>query len=117
MWLSTFHKFCLEKILQAPNPDSQPLEDIDHQILLRRNIAELELVHFRRLPEPGEFLRDFVAFFSRCQDELVTPDDYQRYVEGLRRKHEASKKSLEPDALAIAEENSRGRRNWRASIA
>ena len=59
---------------------------------------------FRRLAEPAEFLKDFRAFFSRCQDELVTPDDYQRYVDVLRRKHDARKKAFEPDALAIAEE-------------
>jgi DNA helicase-2/ATP-dependent DNA helicase PcrA len=104
VWLSTFHKFCLEKILRPVNPDGQPLDDIDHRILLRRNIAELGLVHFWRLAEPAEFLRDFVTFFSRCQDELVTPDDYQRYVEGLRRKHDARKAALEPDALQIAED-------------
>src|SRR5271154_4818575 len=104
VWLSTFHSFCLEKILRAANPQIQPLDEIDHRILLRRNIAELGLVLFRRLAEPAEFLKDFQAFFSRCQDELVTPDDYQQYVEELRRKHEARKKSFEPEALAIAEE-------------
>ncbi len=104
VWLGTFHKFCLEKILQRVNPDIQPLDDMDHQILLRRNIAELGLVHFRRLAEPAEFLKDFVKFFSRCQDELVTPDDYDRHVAGLRRKHAELGKSLEADARAEAEE-------------
>src|SRR5271169_3975532 len=41
VWLSTFHKFCLEKILQAANSEIQPLEDLDHRILLRRRIGEL----------------------------------------------------------------------------
>src|SRR6202167_3665343 len=104
VWLSTFHKFCLEKILQATNPDSQPLDEVDHKILLRRHIGELDLKHFRRLQDPGEFISDFVKFFSRCQDELVTPEDYQRFVTGLRRKHEAGKKSLESDALQVAED-------------
>ncbi|MGD0965137.1 MAG: ATP-dependent DNA helicase [Candidatus Acidiferrales bacterium] len=104
VWLSTFHSFCLEKILRPVHADIQPLDDIDHRILLRRNIAELGLVHFWRLADPAEFLRDFVTFFSRCQDELVTPDDYQRYVEGLRSRHEARKASLEPDALSTAEQ-------------
>jgi DNA helicase II / ATP-dependent DNA helicase PcrA len=104
VWLSTFHSFCLEKILRGANPEIQPLDDIDHRILLRRNIAELGLKIFRRLAEPAEFLRDFQTFFSRCQDELVTPDDYQRYVEGLRRAYEAQKAALEPDTRAIAEE-------------
>src|SRR5271166_3325224 len=74
VWLSTFHKFCLEKILRAANTDIQPLDELDHKILLRRNIGRLELKHFKRLQEPSEFLADFVIFFSRCQDELVTPD-------------------------------------------
>jgi DNA helicase-2/ATP-dependent DNA helicase PcrA len=104
VWLSTFHSFCLEKVLRASNPDIQPLEDIDHQILLRRNIADLGLVLFRRLAEPAEFLKDFQKFFSRCQDELVTPDDYERYVDGLRRVHDRRKAALEADALRIAEE-------------
>ncbi|MGB0036423.1 MAG: ATP-dependent DNA helicase [Candidatus Acidiferrales bacterium] len=104
VWLSTFHKFCFEKILQSANPDIHPFEDIDHWILLRRHIGELGLKHFRRLQDPGEFLNDFVKFFSRCQDELVKPDDYQRYVDELVRKYEATKNSLEADARAIAEE-------------
>src|SRR6202041_1358338 len=41
---------------------------------------------------------------SRCQDELVSPDDYQNYVKSLRAKHEAQKKSMESDALQAAEE-------------
>ncbi len=104
VWLSTFHKFCLEKILQAANPNFVPLEDVDHWILLRRHIAELELNHFKRLADPGEFLNDFVKFFSRCQDELISPDDYQQYVEDLQQKYDARKKSLEPDARAQEEE-------------
>src|SRR5579863_5835020 len=104
VWLSTFHKFCTERILKAANPKIQALDDIDHRILLRRNIADLGLVLFRRLAEPAEFLKDFQAFFSRCQDELVTPDDYQRYVDELRSKLRAAKHGMEPDARAIAEE-------------
>jgi len=104
VWLGTFHSFCLEKILRERNPDIQPLEDIDHRILLRRNIADLGLVIFRRLAEPAEFLKDFQTFFSRCQDELVTPDDYQRYVDGLLRTYESNRQLLEPDARAVTEQ-------------
>src|ERR1700674_2515368 len=78
--LSTFHSFC-NALLQEVNPDLKPIDSIDHWILLRRNLPLLQLERFRRLAEPGQFLRDFVEFFSRCQDELVTPDDYQRYAD------------------------------------
>jgi DNA helicase-2/ATP-dependent DNA helicase PcrA len=102
--VGTFHSFCLEQVLREVNPDVQPLDDIDHKILLRRNIGKLDLKVFRRLQDPGEFISDFAQFFSRCQDELVTPDDYDKYVRKLRASHEKKKKSYEPDALAIAEE-------------
>jgi DNA helicase-2/ATP-dependent DNA helicase PcrA len=104
VWLSTFHSFCLEKILRPANPNLQALDDIDHWILLRRHIAELELKHFRRLADPGEFLNDFVKFFSRCQDELVTPADYDGHVESLRREYETRKNSLDADARKDEEE-------------
>jgi ATP-dependent DNA helicase UvrD/PcrA len=102
--LSTFHSFCFEKILKPANPQLQVLDEIDHWILLRHHIAELELHHFRRLADPGEFLDDFVKFFSRCQDEIVTPEDYDRYVESLRRLYEARKNSLDADARKDEEE-------------
>ena len=77
--LSTFHSFC-NTLLQQIDPDLKPIDKIDHWILLRRNLPLLQLERYRRLAEPGQFLGDFVEFFSRCQDELVTPDDYQRYA-------------------------------------
>src|ERR1700682_6046801 len=77
--LSTFHSFC-NALLQEVNPDLKPIDEIDHWILLRRNLPLLQLEHFRRLSEPGQFQSDFVKFFSRCQDELVSPDEYQRYA-------------------------------------
>lgn len=104
VWLSTFHKFCLEKILRSANSEVQPLDELDHKILLRRNIGRLELKYFKRLQEPSEFLADFVQLFSRCQDELVTPDDYRRFVEKLRRNFEARARALEPDQRSIAQE-------------
>src|ERR1019366_4106038 len=76
--LSTFHSFC-NTLLQEVDADLKPIDAIDHWILLRRNLPLLQLERFRRLAEPGQFLGDFVDFFSRCQDELVTPDQYQRY--------------------------------------
>ena len=104
VWLSTFHKFCMDKVLLTANPALQAIEETDHWILLRRNIAKLELEQFKRLAEPGEFLNDFVKFFSRCQDELVSCEDYQKYVDGLRRSYAARKRGLEPDAQALEEE-------------
>jgi len=80
--LKTFHAFCESLIVDAA-PDRLMVDQVDHWILLRRNMARLKLDKYRRLAEPGQFLSDFVEFFSRCQDELVSGEDYQRYAEAL----------------------------------
>ena len=80
--LSTFHAFC-NTLLQQVDPELKPIDKVDHWILLRRNLPLLQLDHYRRLAEPGQFLGDFVDFFSRCQDELVSCQDYQAYADGL----------------------------------
>ncbi|HKV27466.1 MAG TPA: ATP-dependent DNA helicase [Candidatus Acidoferrales bacterium] len=105
VWLSTFHKFCMDKILLDSNAALQVIEPVEHWILLRRNIRELALKHFTRLAEPGEFLSDFERFFSRCQDELVTAEDYQRYVDDLRTDFEMRKGLLDAEVRAAEEEN------------
>ena len=78
--LATFHSFCSE-LLQQASPGLRPIDKVDQWILLRRNLPLLGLERYRRLTEPGKFLNDFVEFFSRCQDELVSPDDYQAFAE------------------------------------
>ncbi len=104
VWLSTFHSFCRNAILLPRKPELQVLDNVDHWILLRRNLARLALDRFRRLAEPGQFLGDFVDFLSRCQDELVTPEDYQRYADSLARAYEREKAALDHEARREREE-------------
>jgi DNA helicase-2/ATP-dependent DNA helicase PcrA len=94
--LSTFHSFC-ETLLKEVDPNRVALEQVDHWILLRRNLARLKLDKFRRLAEPGQFLSDFIQFFSRCQDELVSSDDYQAFADQLAAELAAEKDSLDED--------------------
>jgi DNA helicase-2/ATP-dependent DNA helicase PcrA len=94
--LSTFHSFC-ETLLKEVDPNRVALEQVDHWILLRRNLARLKLDKFRRLAEPGQFLSDFIQFFSRCQDELVSSDDYQTFADQLAAELAAEKDFLDED--------------------
>jgi DNA helicase-2/ATP-dependent DNA helicase PcrA len=102
VWLGTFHDFCLNRVLREVTPGVMVLDDEDHWIVLRRNLPLLRLDIFRRVAEPGQFLRDFCQFFSRCQDELVSPDDYDEYVRGLERAYERGRS--EWDATQRAEQ-------------
>jgi DNA helicase II / ATP-dependent DNA helicase PcrA len=94
--LATFHAFC-ESLIAGFVPDRLMLDQVDHWILLRRNMARLKLDKYRRLAEPGQFLSDFVEFFSRCQDELVSWEDYQRYAEALAAQLESERAALDED--------------------
>ncbi len=97
--LATFHSFC-EALLVELDPGRVILDKCDHWILLRRNLARLRLEKYRRLPDPGQFLNDFLEFFSRCQDELVSCEDFQAYADGLGAKVEAERGELDEDTYA-----------------
>jgi DNA helicase-2/ATP-dependent DNA helicase PcrA len=94
--LTTFHSFC-ETILQEGAPGRLPLEREDHWILLRRNMRRLQLEKYRRLAEPGQFLTDFIQFFSRCQDELVSSEKYQDYADQLAAQLEADRAQIDDE--------------------
>jgi len=102
--IATFHAFC-EQILKENGAKYAILEDVDHWILLRRNMARLKLEKFRRLAEPGQFLGDFLKFFSRCQDELVSSDDFQAFADELEADLAADRKLVDDDTFAERVEN------------
>jgi DNA helicase-2/ATP-dependent DNA helicase PcrA len=81
--ISTFHAFCLQ-VLTEHEFDRQLLDEIDLWIFLRWRLRALALEHYLKLAEPGAFLHDLNGFFSRCQDELVEPDDFAAYVTQFR---------------------------------
>lgn len=92
--INTFHGFC-EAILKEGAPHRKPIAPVDHWILLRRNMRRLQLEKYRRLAEPGQFLNDFLQFFSRCQDELVSCEQYQEYADRCAAVLEAERPKLD----------------------
>jgi DNA helicase-2/ATP-dependent DNA helicase PcrA len=101
--LGTFHSFCAQMLTER-DPELRTLDRVDHWILLRRNLPRLRLDRYRRLAEPGQFLGDFVEFFSRCQDELVSPEDYQTFAAAMAARYEREKAGLAEDERALREE-------------
>jgi DNA helicase-2/ATP-dependent DNA helicase PcrA len=101
--LGTFHSFCAQMLTER-DPELRTLDRVDHWILLRRNLPRLGLDRYRRLAEPGQFLGDFVEFFSRCQDELVSPEEYQAFAAEMAARYELEKASLTEDERALREE-------------
>jgi DNA helicase II / ATP-dependent DNA helicase PcrA len=95
--LCTFHAFCYQA-LRKWQLDRRLLDKTDVWIFFRRRMAELGLDYYQKLAEPGAFLHDLNDFFSRCQDELIEPADFERYAESCREEFFAQ----QPQALAAS---------------
>jgi DNA helicase-2/ATP-dependent DNA helicase PcrA len=80
----TFHAWC-NTLLQRRGRSFQVLDDKDLWVYLRRRIRELRLKYFVRAANVSQFLDDLLEFMRRCQDELVTPQQYAEYVARLER--------------------------------
>ena len=78
----TFHAWC-NGLLQRRGADFGVLDDKDLWVYLRRRIRDLRLKHFVRAANVGQFLDSLLDFMRRCQDELIGPAEYGRYVERL----------------------------------
>ena len=102
----TFHAWC-NGVLQRRGADFGVLDDKDLWVYLRRRIRDLRLKHFVRAANVGQFLDSLLDFMRRCQDELVGPEQYARYVERLERGEVAlprvvrSKKQMELEEVEI----------------
>ncbi len=88
LWISTFHAFC-ERILKQhglhiglPN-DFELLDDTKQWILLHKNFDRFNLNYYRPLGNPDKFIDAMLSHFSKCKDELITPEDYLQYEEEL----------------------------------
>lgn len=77
---STFHAYAFG-LLKDADRSFDVVDNFDLFVYLRRRLHELPLKLFIKAATPGKFLNDLGAFFSRCEDELVAVDQYERYVE------------------------------------
>ncbi len=104
----TFHAWCYG-LLQRRGAGFDVLDDTDLRVYLRRRIRELRLQHFESAANVGKFIKDLCDFMRRCQDELVGPAEYARYVERLERSEAAlprvarSKKQAEFEPTEVIE--------------
>ncbi len=98
--VSTFHAFCYE-ILRARHFERRLLDKVDVWIFLRQRMEQLGLDFYQKLAEPGAFLHDLNDFFSRCQDELIEPEDFEAYVSQAERDFEKRAPRLDPASAAL----------------
>lgn len=81
---STFHYWCLDLLVRHGRA-FHVLDDKELWVYLRRRIRELKLKYFVRAANVSQFFDDLLDFMRRCQDELVGPEEYAKYVARLER--------------------------------
>lgn len=84
--ISTFHTFCqrlLEQYgLEIGLPNSFKLiTETDAWLLIREHIYDFNLSYFRPLGNPMRHVHEFLKHFSKCKDELISPQQYLEYAE------------------------------------
>ncbi len=90
LWVSTFHSFC-ERILKeygldiGLSTDFKLLDQTGSWLLMRRNLDKFNLDYYRPLGNPFKFIRALLAHFSHCKDEVISPEDYLKYADTLKR--------------------------------
>ncbi len=82
--LATFHDYC-NALLDQCGKKFGVVDDQDLWIYLRRRIRELNLNYYIRAARLSKFFDDLMAFFRHCHDELVSPEQYEEYVQRLER--------------------------------
>jgi DNA helicase-2/ATP-dependent DNA helicase PcrA len=88
MWISTFHSFC-QRVLQQHGldiglpTDFKLVSDTGAWILIHNNLEKFNLDYYKPLGNPKKFISSLLKHFSRCKDELITPESYLKYSEGL----------------------------------
>ncbi|HMR55120.1 MAG TPA: UvrD-helicase domain-containing protein [Candidatus Doudnabacteria bacterium] len=91
LWISTFHSFC-ERILKQhglhiglPN-DFKLLDQTKQWVFLHNNFSKFELDYYKPLGNPNKFIDALIDHFSKCKDELITPEDYALHAKKLLEK-------------------------------
>ncbi|HEY6307258.1 MAG TPA: ATP-dependent DNA helicase [Candidatus Angelobacter sp.] len=82
IWAGTFHAYCFA-ILKRSGRDFHVMPPEDVYVFLRQRVGQLGLERFIKPSDVGQFLEDLRNFFDRCQEELVSPEQFQAYVDSL----------------------------------
>jgi DNA helicase-2/ATP-dependent DNA helicase PcrA len=93
-----------EGLLDERGGERMLLDKEDVWIFLRQRMEQLQLKFYQKLAEPGAFLHALNDFFSRCQDELITPDDFERYANEAERNFLENAGKLDAEERALEEE-------------
>jgi DNA helicase II / ATP-dependent DNA helicase PcrA len=103
IFAGTFHAYCLG-VLKRAGQDFNLLLPEDVYVFLRQRIDQLGLKRFIKPADLGQFLEDLKNFFDRCHEELVGPEQFEQYVEGLRPGSDVPRNCRSKDVEEVGEQ-------------
>jgi len=89
MQISTFHAFC-QRVLEKYGIDAgisnqfKLLTQTDTWLLVRENLNKLNLDYYRPIGNPVKHIHELIKHFSKCKDELITPEEYLDYAKDVK---------------------------------
>ena len=89
MQISTFHNFCqliLERYALDIGISNQfkLFSDTDAWLMLKQNIYDLNLDYYRPMSNPARHIYELLKHFSKCKDELISPEEYLKHAESIK---------------------------------
>ncbi len=107
-WISTFHAFC-QRILEQHGLDIgiannfRLLDDVQQWVMLYRNFDAIKLNYYRPLGSPNKFIDALLDHFSKCKDEMITPEQYLEYAQNLKLAEGSAEELVDDDKRVEAE--------------
>jgi DNA helicase II / ATP-dependent DNA helicase PcrA len=95
-WIYTFHSFA-DRVLKTEGLEIgldtgyKILSTPDQWLLFRKNLFSFNLDYYRPLGNPTKFISAILKFISRLQDENISPQDFQDYVNKVDDRDEKKK--------------------------
>ncbi len=84
--ISTFHTFC-QRVLERHainiglNSNFKLLTETAAWVLVRQNLSKFNLNYYRPMGNPMRHVHELLKHFSKCKDELITPEEYVAFAE------------------------------------
>ncbi|MBT4071669.1 MAG: ATP-dependent helicase [Candidatus Magasanikbacteria bacterium] len=86
--IGTFHAFC-QGILEEFGLDIglsrqfKVLSEIDTWLLIREHLYDFSLDYYRPMGNPTSHIHALLQHFSKCKDELISPEQYVEYTQNI----------------------------------
>ncbi len=102
-WICTFHGFC-ERIIKnhaldiGLPTDFELLDNIGQWVFVYKNLDKFKLKYYKPLGNPAKFIDALLRHFSRCKDELITPEQYLHHAESLKLNTDTPQGAVKPKA-------------------